>query len=98
MRRACGIIVAFLVALALAAPAAAQPPADGWQGWTWSSVIERLTDWAGEALGVLSASETTSDPQESEPPTAPPPDPVSSLSGVEPGQETEAIPEFDPNG
>ena len=98
MRRACGIIVAFSVALALAAPAAAQPPAEAWQGWTWSSVVERLAGWAGEALGVFGASETTTtDTTEGETPAAPTEDPIL-LPDDGSGHQTEAFPEFDPDG
>lgn len=58
MRRTGGLMVVLLITLALAAPAAAQAPSEGWQGWTWSSVVERLTGWAGGVLGVWGASET----------------------------------------
>jgi hypothetical protein len=97
VRRACGIIVALLVVLALAAPAAAQTPAEGWQGWTWSSVVERLTGWAGGVLGVLGASEKKTDPTGEDAPTAPTEDPLLVVDdGLE--QETDAMPEHDPNG
>jgi hypothetical protein len=96
VRRACGIIVALLVVLALAAPAAAQTPADGWQGWTWSNVVERLAGWAGGVLGVLGASETETDPAGEDEPTAPTEEPA--LDTEAPEQETQSWPEVDPNG
>lgn len=77
MRRIGGLIVVLLFTLALAAPAAAQAPTDGWQGWTWSGVVERLTGWAGGVLGVWGASETGTEgdgeeaPALTEAPTAP---------------------------
>lgn len=99
MRRACGIIVALLVAMALAAPAAAQSPADDWQGWTWSSVVERLADWAGGALSVFGASETTTTEGTGGDETAPPTDDPLVLP-TDDGSETqtEAAPEWDPDG
>lgn len=97
MKRVCGIIVAFLVALALAAPAAAQPAADTWQAWTWSSVVERLTGWAAEALGVFGTSETT-DATDGDEPAAPTEDPPVIYTMDGPGEQTEAAPEFDPDG
>jgi hypothetical protein len=97
VKRACGIIVALLVALALAAPAAAQPAADGWQGWTWSSVVERLAGWAGGVLGVLGASETETDSTAGDEPAAPAEDPLT-VATDGPGQETDSWPEVDPNG
>lgn len=95
MKRVRGIIVAFLVALALAAPAAAQPAADAWQAWTWSSVVERLTGWAVEALSVFGSSETTTDDDE---PAAPTEDPVVLHTDDVTRQETEGFPHIDPNG
>ena len=98
MKRVCGIIVAILVALALAAPAAAQPAADTWQAWTWSSVVERLAGWAVEALGVFGTSETTTDATDGDEPAAPTDDPVLLFTMDGPGNQTEAAPEFDPDG
>lgn len=95
MRRTGGLIVVLLLTLALAAPAAAQAPAEGWQGWTWSSVVERLTGWAGGVLGVFAASETN---EGGDGVTAVPTgDPYIGLT-EEPEPETEAAPEFDPDG
>lgn len=99
MRRTGGLIVVLLITLALAAPAAAQAPSEGWQGWTWSSVVESLTGWAGGVLGVFAASETETDedgdgeatPVLTEAPTA-------SLGGEECTEHPQAYPHTDPNG
>jgi hypothetical protein len=66
VRRTGGLIVVLLITLALAAPAAAQAPSEGWQGWTWSSVVERLTGWAGGVVGIFAASETGTEEEEDE--------------------------------
>lgn len=92
------MIVVSLIALALAAPAAAQPPADGWQqGWTWSSVVEHLAGWAGGVVGVFGASQTPTDPPGGDATPAPTDDSGTLLADDGSGQ-TEAVPEFDPNG
>lgn len=92
------MIVVSSIALALAAPAAALTPADGGQqGWTWSSVVEHLAGWAGGVLGVFGASETPTDPTGGDETSAPTDDSGTLLTDDGSGQ-TEAVPEFDPNG
>jgi hypothetical protein len=96
VRRTGGLIVMLLVTLALAAPAAAQAPSEGWQGWTWSSVVERLTGWAGGVGRVFAASETGTEEGEETP--MPTEAPTALLSEEECNEHPQAWPHIDPNG
>lgn len=99
MRRTGGLIVVLLVTLALAAPAAAQAPSEGWQGWTWSSVVERLTGWAGGVLGVFAASETgTQEGEGGETTPVTTEAPTALLDEEECKEPPKAYPHTDPNG
>jgi hypothetical protein len=99
VRRTGGLMVVLLITLALAAPAAAQAPSEGWQGWTWSGVVERLTGWAGGVVGVFAASETGTEEGEGGEETALPTlDPMWQSTEGEPEQGTESFPKTDPDG
>lgn len=98
MRRTGGLIVVLLITLALAAPAAAQAPSEGWQGWTWSSVVERLTGWAGGVVGIFAASETEEEGEGEETPVLTEA-PTALLDGEEcKNGHPEGYPHIDPNG
>lgn len=100
MKRTGAMLLAAVLALALAAPAAAEAPqADGWAGWTWSTVLDWLGDWT-QGLRVLAGSTEGDEPEgDGEEDVAPEPDePVLSLDGEEFGTQPQAYPQQDPDG
>jgi hypothetical protein len=94
------MIVVTIVVLALAAPAAAAGPADGWSGWTWSSIAERFGGWADGLWRALAGSETDGEEGDggADPVTVVPADPTLTSSEPEPTNGTDAVPEYDPDG
>jgi hypothetical protein len=94
------MIVVVVVALVLAVPATAQAPADGWQGWTWSGVVERLAGWAGGVLGVFGASETgTLDETDGgDGDTAAVPTDSTTTTDSESDDQSDSYPHIDPDG
>lgn len=101
MRKTGGrMIVVFLVTLALAAPAAAQAPADGWQGWTWSGVVGRLAGWAGGLLGVFGASGTgtLNEGEGGDPDTVAVPTDSTTTTDSEADDDNDSFPHIDPDG
>ena len=99
MRRLCGIVIMMAVVLALAAPAAAEGPADGGFGWSWSSVVERLSGWAEGVWHAFAGSETDGEEGGGDGEVmVVPSDPNQSTTEPTPDPGTEAAPEFDPNG
>jgi hypothetical protein len=103
VKRLCGLVVAALLVLAPTAPAAAQPAAPAWQGWTWSGVIEAILGWTDGAWSAVAGSQTgdEEDTEENPEEVVPPPGDgkLNLLTvGTGSGAECEAYPHTDPDG
>lgn len=100
MKRLCGMVIVMAVALALAAPAAAAGPADGWSGSSWSSVVEGLGGWVDALWRAIAGSETAGDETlgEEDDPVAVSSDDPTTATTTGTGSDSDSAPEFDPNG
>lgn len=99
MKRTGAMLLAAVLALALAAPAAAEAPkADGWAGWTWSTVIDWLGGWTQGLWGVQAGSTDGEEPAAEEEPEPESEVPVLLLEGEEQGTQPQAYPLKDPDG
>lgn len=98
MRKLCATLMALVVVLVLAVPAAAEGPVDGGPGWSWSSVVERLGGWADGLWRALAGSETGGEETGDGTVAVAPGDPSTTTTGSEPTTETESWPEYDPDG
>jgi hypothetical protein len=88
------MVIAMLVVLALAAPAAADIPESVSNGWTWSSVVRVLTGLADGLWHAIAGSETEGDDDGADGDG----DDQTVTSEPAPDSGSELHGEFDPNG
>lgn len=102
MKKIYGMVLVTFVALALAAPAAAQAPGGDWSGWSWSSLVEELSGWVEGVWRAVAGSETGGEEEgggdDGGTVTASPDDTSLSTTDPDPTTNPEAWPENDPDG
>ena len=85
VKRTGAMLLAAILAFALAAPVAAEAPANNWTGSTWTAVINWVTGWAEDLGQALASTAGLTQTQ--------------SFPEIDPdGLNTQANPELDPDG